>query len=960
MKKNRPNLFLFAATAVFLLFFSACGGPIHEHDAAADSFAPGTGRLVVTADSTRYERSAMPQEPVEIAEYRYAIIRQGETLPCWSDTGSFSSVTVELQQGTYSVAVSGFNDNAQMVAEGTGEVEINAGQISNVPIQLRSAGGEEGMGTLRYSLTIADDVFFQYGFLSAYSLANGALSMFRQFEKAEDHFFIFPGNYRLVISAYILKDGIMQTKTKTVIAHVYINSEAVVTLELDENSGAEGVGYTVSTAAELDTALNSIRTGAEKNVLITVTADFSHAPISLSDAGYNGKVISLRSVDPADVQTLTLSGNGSLFTVGSEQASPTMVLCDIKLSGHSTNNVPLLQITKGTLIVNDGAEISGNTNYNDINSSSFSGGGVAVESGALLKMYGGTIKGNTVSSNVFSKVSGGGVVVRGIFEMYGGFVENNNIPSGNYASGSGVMVESDGLFRLFGGNIRNNTIAALNFSTGGHGVAVNGTFEMFGGSIDHHRDERYITDSSREIRGLGIYVSSSGTVVMNGGEVAYNTIVNDGSGAGIYTEGTFTLNGGHIHNNSISANRSSSEAYGGGIFYGAGNLLLKGGDIYQNAALAGGGISFRKSGATGSYIAVLDGTMIYENSAWYGGGVVAYNTLVTIESGSIHSNTLLRNNKFGGGYPVGGAGIYCSGNSLVINGGSITNNTIELDETSYPFHSSDKICGGGIYIRPGQSGLTPTSGTLTLNGGLIQNNRITVINNAYGGGICSDVPVTINKNARILENSITTTLTAYGAGICATGNVTLNGGKVESNFVGSGTNAANGGGLYTEGTFTFVDGLIINNDLSLAGTSHGGGVYVTGADSAITMSGGKVAANRVVNTGGGIYYNGKSISGFNMRGGVISGNSATQGGGILLGSISSGVSCSFEKNFYAGSTTCGIIYGNEVTGTDEFGYDLKNTGTGAAVRLAANSRNKNTTVGETMTLFHNSSVNWAD
>jgi hypothetical protein len=928
MKKN-----IYGLLSVFVLFLG-CSDPFQKltlpitnsNDIAADM-----GRIVVTIGTPGNERTVMPQEAITIAEYGIVIIRQGETVPCWSNTGSSLSVTADLPQGTYTVSVSGYNENNQLTAVGDGEVTIIKEQTSSILIQLKTSGNDAGNGTFCYSLDLADDVLFQYGFISLYTMPSGVLSHSLQFFDTEGSFYYPAGYYRMTVSAWIIKDGVMQTKTKTAVVHLYVRHEITVALELDENSGAIGNEYTVSNAAELDTALNSIKNGVEKNVIITVTANFSHAPISLSDAGYNNKTISLRSDDPDNVRAITLSGNGSLFTAGSEQSSPSLVLSNIKLAGHGSNNVPLVTIVKGTVIVNNGAEISGNTNNNSTNVYR-SGGGIAVENGALLKMYGGTVKNNTLSNTWDAR--GGGVVVRGNFEQYGGAIENNRI-NGISIYGGGVMVDDGGIFKQYGGNIRNNELNSTNQSIGGCGVAVRGTFEMYGGSIDHH-----VYTGTRQIKGGGIYIAASGIVVMNGGEIAYNEIERAEQGAGIYTEGNFTFNAGKVYENSITEVGGYGDkilaGYGGGIYYKSGSFSLKGGEIYRNSARYGGGICIN------SY-STLDEVYIYENTARRGAGIYSDNITLNIKNCTIENNTILAI----GETKAMGAGICSLRGTIVMDGGTISGNRINMNvysgnSNTYP----DDACGGGIAFA--------LDGSFTMNGGLIKDNEITGFKNAYGAGVYVEGTGTVTLgNGQILNNTATAPA-VYGAGVYAIGNITMNGTQIAFNNAGNSAGNAYGGGLYTEGNFTFTNGLITGNDLSLVtGTSEGGGVYVKGSNGAITMSGGRVTANYAKNNGGGIYFNGASV--FRMRSGIFNGNSADRGGGIYLGTSSGG----FEKNFYGVSATCGIIYGNEVSGTDEFDYDLKNTGTGAAIYYQS-SKLRNTTVGETITLFQGNAENWTD
>ncbi|MDE7193179.1 MAG: hypothetical protein K2O14_04335, partial [Oscillospiraceae bacterium] len=75
-----------------------------------------------------------------------------------------------------------------------------------------------------------------------------------------------------------------------------------------------------------------------------------------------------------------------------------------------------------------------------------SANGVVYVYSGTFTMYGGTISGNTYSSN------GGGVYVynKGTFTMYGGTISDNNI-TGSYNAGGGVYVNGSGsTFKMYG------------------------------------------------------------------------------------------------------------------------------------------------------------------------------------------------------------------------------------------------------------------------------------------------------------------------------------------------------------------------------------------------------------------------------------------------------------------------------------------------------------------------------
>jgi len=277
--------------------------------------------------------------------------------------------------------------------------------------------------------------------------------------------------------------------------------------------------------------------------------------------------------------TVNLSdGTASMFNVG---PNVTLVLENITLNGRSDSNNRLVYV-HGTLIMNNGAIINGNTGNE--------GGGVQLGGKeAYFVMNGGTI------SNGVSSWGSGVDIWQGTFEMNGGKITGNK---GKF--GAGVIV-NEGAFIMNGGEISGNTATESN----GGGVNVNkvGTFTMTGGKIYKNTAEQ----------GGGVNVS--GTFTMNGGTIFENTTGNDGGG--VKVDGTFTMSGDSV----ISRNKSGS--HGGGVaVYDTGIFKMDNGTISGNTAKGGGGVSVvNGEGATFSMIdGEISGNTATEES-WGGGGV---------------------------------------------------------------------------------------------------------------------------------------------------------------------------------------------------------------------------------------------------------------------------------------------------------------------------------------------------
>ena len=238
----------------------------------------------------------------------------------------------------------------------------------------------------------------------------------------------------------------------------------------------------------------------------TFTFSSDAVPITVTIIG-RGKTIGLKSAE-----------TGSLLSIAGEQ---TVVLQNVNLQGHSSNNTPLVYV-EGAFTMNGGS-ISGNT-AND--------GGVYVVGSGIFTMNSGIISGNTANSG------GGGVYVHGsntTFTMNGGSISGNTVTGSN--SGGGVCVMSGATSTMNGGTISGNTSTG-NVTTSGGGVYVNtGTFTMNSGSI---------SGNSTNNNGGGVHMNT-GTFTMNNGTISGNTANNRGAGVYGDNNATFTITGGAVY-----------------------------------------------------------------------------------------------------------------------------------------------------------------------------------------------------------------------------------------------------------------------------------------------------------------------------------------------------------------------------------------------------------------------------
>ena len=230
---------------------------------------------------------------------------------------------------------------------------------------------------------------------------------------------------------------------------------------------------------------------------------------------YNGAInITVILRGDSENRTIRLKTHGNMFIV---KQNVTFVLDNnITLHGHNGNNGNMVNVEGGTLKMNDGVTITGNTTY----------GGVYIEKGTF-EMNGGIISGNGKNTDFF----GGGVDNRGTFIMNGGTISGNTA-----VSGGGVYVSNNGTFTMSGGTISGNN------SRWGGGVCIQvGTFEMTGGTISGN----IATESGGGIH-LSGYNYARNTFNMRGGIITANTARERGGGVDIDAPKTFTHIGGII------------------------------------------------------------------------------------------------------------------------------------------------------------------------------------------------------------------------------------------------------------------------------------------------------------------------------------------------------------------------------------------------------------------------------
>ena len=545
--------------------------------------------------------------------------------------------------------------------------------------------------------------------------------------------------------------------------------------------------------------------------------------------------------------------------------------------------------SKGTLVINSGAEISSNK----VSGTSARGGGVAVYGGTTY-MMGGTVKGNvnhdTSTATNHATYGGGFAVSGGTLYVYGGVIEENQITTATGTNntvnqyGTAINLSSSGAVYLVGGTIRNNTadnskgIALGFYSTPSMYIGVPTGVVTFPEGADTPTEEPFILDSTNNYpyelgKSSQIHLTSilpeGSRVYANGNPTIDCTTVAEDAFAGVvhnYSSGVtmFHTAGTPVFENRYSVGGEIYNTYSAAL---AAAIAAKGTLTFTHDVIITLGLSFNAGEYTvdgaGHSISLLPGkaSRVFDVSA---GAIVTLTDLKLVGNGTQYdydgaaigisdgaSLTIGDGTVISGfsGKKTGGA-ILANG-TLIMTGGQITGNIAATN-------------GGAISVG--------TTGSATISGGEISDNKAVSGAGIYVGGTLTMTAGTIKDNVASSEGG--------GIAIATTKTADISGGLITSN------DAKSGGGIYTAGTLTLSGTVAITNNTS---TTTGAGVGISspngaGADTTkfgkLIMQGGTISGNTATTNGGGIYGAGRSHC--EIAGGEISSNTADLGGGIYF------------------------------------------------------------------------------
>ncbi len=481
------------------------------------------------------------------------------------------------------------------------------------------------------------------------------------------------------------------------------------------------------------------------------------------------------------ISNSTISGNTAIRAGGGiedNSGTSTIMLTNVILNDNAVTGPPGngggLHITGGGSVMIEGGTVNGNT-------ASSEGGGLWNGTGTM------TIAGTTISNNTAAGAGadqGGG----GIYNLNGGTlaIENatisQNQATGTLGSGGGILNDVGSQL-----SVSNSTISGNTAIRAGGGIEDNsGTSTIMLTNVI--LNDNAVTGPPGN--GGGLHITGGGSVMINGGTVTGNTAALEGGGLW-NGSGTMTISDTVINDN--IAQGAAADDGGGAIFNNGGTLNIEGAEIMSNLA----------NGTSGS-----------------GGGLLSISGAVTINNSTFELNSANR---------AGGA-IEVIAGSLTLSGTDLTNNDVDGGAgTPNPGN------GGGIHI----SGVTTT----IINGGIINENDA----RREGGGLWNQTGGTMTVNNVIIDSNTASGPDAVHGG----GGIFNNGGDLIVNsstivFNTSDGVAGNGGGIHVKaGTATIMTSTISTN----WSESMGGGIY---SNAGLMVNASTIAENSAAMMGGGI------------------------------------------------------------------------------------------------------------
>ena len=362
------------------------------------------------------------------------------------------------------------------------------------------------------------------------------------------------------------------------------------------NNGTKTSPYATIAAALADSELSKVDNTITIDGTIdaqTVTSSVS-LPTGVTEVTLQGYKTSATAASLAQI-----NGGGTASALWLQKDGLTTIIKDLTVTnGNPEYYGGGIRIGNGTVKLTDGALITGN-------SAQENGGGVYVDGGGKLFVYGSALIGDSTTSTTTATSSdkansapyGGGIYSNGgaVYLGYSAWTsETDNTPAAitagygvrrNYAtySGGGIYTSSSSgnpNVYMQSGNVSYNASDSM-----GGGMLIGYNAKIQGGTISNNKSKNggaiydsanigavYISESAdisgntATEKGGAVYVSTVGTLNVEGGTITGNEA--SVSGGAIYNENILQITGGTITGNTA--------ATAGGAVYNAGTLNMSG------------------------------------------------------------------------------------------------------------------------------------------------------------------------------------------------------------------------------------------------------------------------------------------------------------------------------------------------------------------------------------------------
>ncbi len=834
--------------------------------------------------------------------------------------------TIVLSAGTYSIQITGSNENANA------NLDFD---ISGKILTIQGAG---------------KDVTFVNGqqLDRVFHVTGGANVTFKDLT-------ITGGKLNHFHGAGMLVDG---TTTVVHLENVKIDGNTIETpntANVDRFGGGMRVNNSTVTGINVDITNNiATRVGAGRSPLGAGIMLDGVASVTFTDSNISNNINNHSLGGGAYVgfdatltlEGVTMSGNssdinggGAIFgTVGSTINLVNSATTQTVIGGNDGNNGGAIRVD-GAILNITGDTVMGDILIQNNAADAGVGGGLYLRAESQVTMDRVTISGNTASTD------GGGLYI----ESLGTVVSGTRVTiSGNTATnnGGGFRVGTPGaVVTLTDSVVSNNTVT----NDYGGGIYNNGTINLINTDIEANITLNLDFAVSGDAAGRGAGFFNGPAAVINfdsNSDVRGNHGAGDGAGGfnegGIinangntwennFIDGTTTRNGGGLwnylggvanldsvtfQNNATNYNATAVIQGSGGAIYNSDQAILNitGATVIQgNLAAAGAGIANASNGSVVNITGTaLTNVLIQDNWARADGGglrngneLSAFNlSYVTIQNniaetsdggGIANQNGILRgdyvtihNNAAGYADGHDGGGIYAVNRSDIIFTNSVISNNAAGDDGGGVFVATVpvQVVFENSVITGNKTGIDHRTGTTYVDGANTPGN-ITVLGDvttasssthtaADGGGIYGAE----RANITLINSSVTDNIAGGvggGIGVEDDSQLSISGSLISGNMAGFkhdgasvSTGQKHGGGIYTrERVQLTLEGSVIKENVT---NGQGGGLYQI-EDSTVSISGSTFESNIAGREGGG-YYQTSTNSRSNVSNSTFTGNQA--------------------------------------------------------------------------------------